>query len=174
MFPEAFATARLTLRPICPDDAQAIFDGYARDAEVTRFLTWRPHSSIRETENYISACMQLPNARIYALVERLAGVMIGAFDLRRTSQTRLEYGCVVARPFWGRGLMTEVVGEVANWALCQPEIWRIGAVADVENAASIRVMEKAGFQREGLLRRWLIHPNVSPEPRDCFSLARTR
>ena len=53
-------------------------------------------------------------------------------------------------------------------------IWRLGAVCDIDNRASARVMEKAGMQREGILRRWMLHPNISAEPRDCFSYATTR
>jgi len=48
------------------------------------------------------------------------------------------------------------------------------AVCDVENIASARVMEKAGLSREGVLRRWLVHPNLGPEPRDCYGYARVR
>jgi [ribosomal protein S5]-alanine N-acetyltransferase len=70
--------------------------------------------------------------------------------------------------------MTEVLTEVMNWALSQLPIFRIGAVCDVENIASARVMEKAGLVREGLLQRWLVHPNISDEPRDRFSYARAR
>ena len=83
-------------------------------------------------------------------------------------------GYVLARPFWGRGLMTEALTEVAHWAMRQEGIWRIGAVCDVDNPASARVMEKSGLVREGVLRRWLIHPNLSPDPRDCYSYALTR
>jgi [ribosomal protein S5]-alanine N-acetyltransferase len=70
--------------------------------------------------------------------------------------------------------MTETLALVAAWAMRQDGIWRIGAVCDVENRASARVMEKAGLEREGILRRWIIHPNVSSEPRDCFSYAMVR
>jgi [ribosomal protein S5]-alanine N-acetyltransferase len=69
--------------------------------------------------------------------------------------------------------MTEVLTEVVNWTLQQPSIFR-SALCDVENISSARVMEKAGLVREGLLRRWLMHPNVSDEPRDCLSYARVR
>jgi RimJ/RimL family protein N-acetyltransferase len=48
--------------------------------------------------------------------------------------------------------MTEALSEVAGWALRQGDIWRIGAVCDVENSASARVMEKSGFEREGVSR----------------------
>jgi [ribosomal protein S5]-alanine N-acetyltransferase len=70
--------------------------------------------------------------------------------------------------------MPEALVEVALWAMRQQGIWRIGAYCDVENRASAHVMEKAGLQREGILRRWIIHPNVSAEPRDCFSYAMVR
>jgi len=174
MFPDAFQTARLTLRPVGADDAQAVFEGYGQDTEVTRYLTWRPHASIRDAESYVQMCVKAENARVYMIVFRDTGEVIGAFDLRRTGPAKLEYGYVLARSFWGRGLMTEALTEVVNWALAQPSIWRIGAVVDVDNAGSIRVMEKAGLQREGVLRRWLVHPNTGDVPRDCIAFAKTR
>jgi [ribosomal protein S5]-alanine N-acetyltransferase len=70
--------------------------------------------------------------------------------------------------------MTEALTEIARWALNRDDIWRIGGVCDVENLASARVMEKVGMMRDGLLRRWIMHPNVSDEPRDCFSFAKIR
>ena len=70
--------------------------------------------------------------------------------------------------------MTEVLSEVADWALRQSSIFRIDAVCDVDNVGSARALEKSGFSREGVLRRWLVHPNVSDEPRDCYSYARVR
>jgi RimJ/RimL family protein N-acetyltransferase len=75
---------------------------------------------------------------------------------------------------WRQGLMTEVLSEVAAWALRQRSIFRIGAVCDVENIGSARVLEKSGFVREGVLRRWLVHPNISDEPRDCYNYSRVR
>ncbi len=80
-------------------------------------------------------------------------------------------GYVLARAYWNRGYMTEAVREVTEWALTQPSILRVWAVCDVENAASVRVLKKAGFQQEGILRRWLIHPDISDEPRDCYCYA---
>jgi [ribosomal protein S5]-alanine N-acetyltransferase len=70
--------------------------------------------------------------------------------------------------------MTEVLTEVVNWTLQQPLAFASGALCDVENIGSARVMEKAGLVRAGLLRRRLMHPNVSDEPRDCLSYARVR
>jgi len=176
MLPDRFETTRLILRPIAPDDAPAIFTGYAQDPEVVRFLIWRPHQDLAETQAYIAGCTAAPadRSRTYALIGRGDGPLLGAFALRRPEPHRLDCGYVLARPYWGHGLMTETLAEIARWAMRQDGIWRIGAVCDTENLASARVMEKAGLEREGLLWRWIIHPNVGSEPRDCFSYAMVR
>ncbi len=176
MLPDVFETARLILRPIGKGDAPAIFTGYAQDPIVVQFLTWRSHRTLSETEDYIARCMAAPpdKTRTYALIGRVENQLLGAFELRRLKPYMLDFGYVLARLYWGRGLMTEALVEVVGWALRHDSIWRIGAVCDIENAASARVMEKAGLQREGTLRRWIIHPNIGAEPRDCFSYAKIR
>jgi [ribosomal protein S5]-alanine N-acetyltransferase len=176
MLPDTFRTARLILRPIAPEDCDPIFATYAQDAEVTRYLVWRPHQKRKETSAYIARCMATPptDARTYVLTDRQQGAVLGAFDLRRPVPHRLEFGYVLGRVWWGQGLMTEALAEIVRWGSEQERVFRIGAVCDVENVASARVMEKAGLAREGLLRRWMIHPNISDEPRDCFSYARAR
>ncbi len=174
MFADGFQTVRLTLRPIIPDDARPIFDGYAQDKEVSRFLTWRPHTELAQTQAYVAHCMAATSFRTYAIVASGSGKVLGAFDLRHTGACRLGCGYVLARSAWGQGLMTEALAEVTGWALRQANIWRIGDVCDVDNIASARVMQKAGLTREGLLRRWGMHPNLSDEPRDCFSFAKVR
>jgi [ribosomal protein S5]-alanine N-acetyltransferase len=176
MLPDRFETVRLILRPIARIDAPAVFAGYAQDPEVVRYLIWRPHRTIADTEAYIAGCLSEPidSSCTYALLDRSDGRLLGALALRRPAPYRLDCGYVLARPFWGRGLMTEALSEVARWAMHADDIWRIGAVCDVKNHASARVMEKAGLVHEGVLRRWLMHPNVSTEPRDCFSYALVR
>lgn len=176
MLPERFETPRLILRPIAPADAPAIFAGYAQDPEVTRYLIWRPHRSLDDTHAFIAgalaACVE--RRRTYVLTERGSGRLVGGFELRRPEPHRLGFGYVLARPYWRCGLMTEILSDVVGWAMRQDGIWRIGDVCDVDNPASARVMEKAGLECEGVLRRWIIHPNLGPEPRDCFSYARVR
>ena len=174
MFPDTLHTARLVLRPVAPVDAGPIFDSYAQDPEVARFLTWRPHARIEETRTYVAACLAASSSRTYVLTEQGSGTLIGALDLRQSTPWRLGFGYVLARSSWRHGLMTEALTTVADWALAQPGIWRIGDVCDVDNLASARVMRKAGFIREGLLARWSMHPNVSDEPRDCLSFAKVK
>jgi [ribosomal protein S5]-alanine N-acetyltransferase len=87
---------------------------------------------------------------------------------------RAELGYVLARPYWNQGLITEALQPIIDWALTQPNIYRVWAVCDYENLASARVMEKVGMTYEGILRRWLIHPNMSNKPRDCFCYAKVK
>ncbi len=173
MFPSTIHTARLLLRPICRADAEPIFLRYTRDPEVSRYLTWQPHTSVAQTGAYIESCLAATTSRTYAMVMPQAQEIVGAFDLRRAAQFKAEYGYVLARSEWGKGLMTEALTAVVAWALAQPDIWRIGGVCDVDNIGSARVMEKSGLAREGILRRWIMHPNISAEPRDCLSYAKT-
>ena len=176
MLPGGFTTPRLILRPIAASDSGPIFMTYARDPEVTRYLTWRPHRTRQDTDAYIADCLMDPpeTERTYAVTGRQDGAVMGAFELRLPEPHRIEFGYVLARRWWGLGLMTEALREAAGWSLAQPPIFRIGSCCDVDNTGSARVMEKAGLVREGTLRRWLVHPNRGAEPRDCFIYGRSR
>jgi len=83
-------------------------------------------------------------------------------------------GYVLARRQWGYGFMAEAVTPVVDLAFTEPSVFRVGAVCDVDNLRSARVLEKAGFEREGILRSWAVHPNISSTPRDCYSYSKTR
>ena len=92
---------------------------------------------------------------------------IGLFEIR-LEDFKAELGYGLGKAFWGKGYTTEAARTVVDWALAQPSIYRVWAVCDVDNIGSRRVMEKIGMQREGILRREIIHPNISAEPRDCY------
>jgi RimJ/RimL family protein N-acetyltransferase len=83
----------------------------------------------------------------------------------------VDLGYVLERASWGKGYMTEAVRFLVDWAVSQPSIYRVWATCDVTNLASAHVLEKVGMQREGVLRRWIMHPNLSEEPRDCYCYA---
>src|SRR5579862_5629684 len=127
MLPERFFTPRLILRPLAPGDAQAIFAGYAQDPEVLRYLGYRPHRLLADAVDYVARCRAIPPAsgRAYALVGRGDGALRGVFELRRPEPHRVDCGYVLAKEWWGQGLMTEALGEVAGWAMAQDAIWRV-------------------------------------------------
>ena len=171
--PETIQTERLILRKPCMEDALAIFEGYAQDPEVTRYLVWKPHRNIRDTEEFLLACGQLWRTGkdfAYSITLKEDDKLIGMFGLHPMN-LKIEVGYALAHPYWGKGYMTEALCAVIDWAFTQPDIFRVQATCDVDNLGSARVMKKAGMEREGLLRRYILHPNVSDEPRDVYLYA---
>jgi RimJ/RimL family protein N-acetyltransferase len=174
--PATIETARLRLRTPTMDDAEAIYTTYARDTEATRYVSFRTHVSPAEAREYVQQCSagwagNGPFTWVIGLRE--GGRLAGMIDIRPQGH-RVEIGYILGREYWGRGYMTEVVRAVSDWALAQPEVHRVWAVCDVDNIASARVMEKAGMEREGRLRRWAVHPNISATPRDFWCYARVK
>ena len=171
--PERFESERLILRKPRIEDTSAIFSSYAQDPEVTRYLTWKPHQNIRETEQFLLACGQLWRTGkdfAYTIILKEDDKLIGMFGLHPMN-LKIEVGYALARPYWGKSYMTEALRAVIAWAFVQPDIFRVQAICDVDNIASARVMEKAGMTREGTLRRYVLHPNISDEPRDAYLYA---
>ncbi len=171
--PEIIETPRLRLRPPVMDDAALIFERYAQDTEVTRYLIWRPHQTVEETRAFLRRCIsewENGSAFQWVLSRKEDGGLVGMAEIRIDGY-KADLGYLLARPHWGRGYMAEAVRAIIDWTLEQKGIYRIWAVCDVENSASVRVLEKVGMRREGVLRRWSIHPNLGDEPRDCYCYA---
>jgi RimJ/RimL family protein N-acetyltransferase len=175
--PDTFTTARLRARVPRVGDAAAAFQAYANDPEVTRFLTWKPHERIETLAVFLlGSIINWENGKgpfNWMLSPLDSDAIIGSIGVT-IADGKAMFGYVLARSHWGRGLMPEALGWLVGWSLAQPEIFRAYAFCDVENAASARVMEKAGMAREGVLRRWHTCPTISPEPRDCVMFAKVR
>ena len=190
--PDTFETPRLRLRGPRMEDAPDIFARYASDPEVTRYLPWRPHKGVEETQTFLSHLFTAMESGetsawvIEALEDRrligLATINVNSAregDFLSSEQEKQQYFKVLiayhlSRSEWGWGYATEASRALMDWALSQPEIVRVWTVVDIDNAASVRVLEKLGMTREGILKRWSIHPNISSEPRDfyCYALVK--
>jgi len=167
--PTELTTERLVLRKPVREDVRVIYDGYARDPEVIRYLAFRGGQTVEDVEKFVERALHGWDAGTmltWAITLKPGGTLIGMIDVRLESHANVGY--VLARDHWNLGYMTEALRAVVRWAIDQPEIFRLWAVCDVENTASARVMEKAGMEREGILRRWMVLPNRSDLPRDCY------
>jgi RimJ/RimL family protein N-acetyltransferase len=175
--PARLQTERLVLREPRETDAALLFKSYTQDIEVARYTVWRPHTTLAETEAFIAQCIRNWTSganKPYVLVPTEEPQQpIGVLEARTLSHI-VDFGYVLSRSYWGRGLMPEAVCALAQSALEVPEVFRIQATCDTENLASARTLEKAGFVREGRLERHTMHPNISPEPRACFMYARCK
>ena len=171
--PERIETERLVLRVPHVDDSLTAFTSWTQDKDVTRYLTWRPHQRIEQTQEFIRSCLSAWEHETrfpYMITLKASNEVIGMIDPRvEGSKVGIGYG--VARAHWGKGYVTEATHAIINWAFQQPSIYRVYATTDIENVASQRVLEKVGMQCEGILRRYIIHPNVSDVPRDSYMYA---
>jgi RimJ/RimL family protein N-acetyltransferase len=174
--PDSLQTARLVLRKPQPDDAPRIFKAYGQDADVTRYLMWRPHESVEDARAAVQRFLSgwSSGTRFcWIILSRDTNEVVGSIAARH-DENGVNLGYLLAREFWGRGLMAEAVSAVTQWAFGDPTVFRVWAVCDVENQASARLLEKTGFVQEGILKKFSLHPNVSAIPRDCYCYAQTR
>lgn len=153
----------------------AIFSAYTQDPRVSRYMVWKPHTSLAETEVFIASCIAAweEGSRLpYVLTEAGTPDAIGMLEARIQGLT-VDLGYVLAPDHWGKGYMPEAAAALATIALASG-YFRVQAFCDVENRPSQRTLEKAGFVREGRLERYMVHPNLSDEPRACFMYGRVR
>ena len=171
--PERIETDRLVLRVPCVDDASVVFAGWAQDKEVNRYLTWHPHQRIEQTKQFVQSCLTAWEQETrfpYMITLKENSEVIGMIE-PRIEGSKVGIGYVAARTHWGKGYVPEATRSIIEWAFQQPSIYRVYATTDVENVASQRVLEKVGMQCEGVLRKYIVHPNISDVPRDSYMYA---
>jgi RimJ/RimL family protein N-acetyltransferase len=128
---------------------------YANNPRIARWLRDRfpcPYT-LSDAEAFLAAVAQQAVRTTFAIAT--PGEAIGGIGLEFASDVHrftAELGYWLGEPFWGRGIMTQAVRHVTAWAFETFELHRIYATAFAGNRASMRVLEKAGFQCEGCLR----------------------
>ena len=174
--PDIIEGPHIFLRRSSVVDAEDIFNNYTQDEVVTQFLPWEPHQDIHTTRRFLQDCNeQWRDGRNFSfgiLLQRTDEV-IGMISMRPKSHN-VDVGYVLARAHWGQGIMTEALTLLSDWCLEQLEIWRVEAYCDVDNRASARVMERAGMEREGRLRRYTRRPAKAAAPKDAYLYSRVK
>jgi RimJ/RimL family protein N-acetyltransferase len=162
LWPRVLDAGPVTLRPPVAADAAWIFRDYAQDPQVTRFLTWAPHTALQDTQDFLTVLLDgwaEGRGSPWIIERRSDGRGLGMIDARRHGPM-VELGYVLAREHWGQGTMTEVVSALSETLLGSGGARRVWAVCDVENHGSARTLEKAGFTREGTLSRYCCRPTT--------------
>jgi RimJ/RimL family protein N-acetyltransferase len=154
-------TARLVLRQLRADDAEALF-AVLSDAELMTWWSSGPHRSLAETGDYVTRnSAEGQDWLCWAITESGDDVALGWVILMDGKPRVGEIGYILRRDRWGAGLAREAVERVIEYGFTDGELRRIFADTDPENAGSIALLERLGFQREGRLRgEWETHIGV--------------
>lgn len=155
-------TERLQLRAQRISDAEAMYEIYS-DAETMKYWSSEPMKGLDEAQKYVAQDLDAVNqgrAVIWSITEKNRDVAIGKCILFQFSESnrRAEVGYVLNRQYWGRGIMSEAMAAVIEYAFGDAGLHRLEADTDPDNAGSLKMLERLGFQREGLFRdRWFVY-----------------
>jgi len=173
--PETIRTERLLLRRPGIDDAPAIFRNWASNPDATRYLSWRTHQSVAETELHVQNTVQWWERGSHVWVITLPPINepVGSIGIR-VRPTEADLGYVLSPDHWGREIMPEAGRAVVGWLFEQPTMQVVWAHLDAENRKSERLLQKLGMTFVERFTGTVLHPNVSEEPRECLKYAVTR
>lgn len=150
-------TPRLTLDRFSPEDAQAMYDGWASDPQVTRFLTWTPHASPALTRQLLEDwCARYAHADYYNWAIRGEGRLIGNISVVETDERsgRAALGYCLSAACWNRGYMTEAARAVVDFLFREVNAHRVEIIHAVKNPGSGAVARKCGLTLEGVRREY--------------------
>lgn len=143
----------VTLRPLRAADAPAWY-GYLRDPRVVQDTSFDIHG-LADVEalvrTLLAGTVHGTDAR-FAIARTSDDLLIGTIGLHDPQQGAMELGYDLARAYWGRGIATQATRRVLAWGFEELDLQRIQATVVEGHSASVRVLEKCGFHKEGVLQ----------------------
>jgi RimJ/RimL family protein N-acetyltransferase len=146
-------TPRLILRTFCNADLEP-FLAYRNDPEVYRYQGWKTPYLRTDAAEFIAqmknAVPGTPGEWYQLAIELKGGGLVGdmAFHLVKSNPRQAYLGYTLSRAAWGQGYASEAAHKTLDYLFRVLDLHRVVADCDVDNAASIRLLEKLGFRRE--------------------------
>jgi RimJ/RimL family protein N-acetyltransferase len=150
----------IVLRPFTEEDVPELVAAL-NDPEISRWT----RIPFPYTDDDARDFLRSKEETAFAIAAKPTGRLLGGIGLRFPSDGVGEIGYWVRRDARGRGVATAALRLLSRWAFGEHRLVRLQLTAEPGNVASCRVAEKAGFHREGLLRRYL---RFEGERRDGF------
>lgn len=148
-------TDRLTLRPFKKEDYTEVYENYGFDKEVHKYISWIPCESLEKSREFVNFNVlqysENPKHYSWAIIyeNRIVG-SIAIFNVEDNDSGELGYS--LGSKWWKKGINTEAVNAVLNYAFKDVGFHRIYASCHEDNIGSKRVMQKVGMSYEGILR----------------------
>ena len=156
---KTYETERLILRPFVERDAKSVFENWASDDEVTKYLTWPTHQNVEASLGYVRYCIQQysnPSCYQWGIEVKNTHKLIGNISVVSFIEELecMELGWVIGKKYWGNGYVPEAATKVLDILFDEVGANCVYARHDVNNSKSGRVMQKIGMKYEGILRQF--------------------
>lgn len=158
-------TERIRLRHLEESDIDSLFEIFS-DAEAMRFFGIVPFAERADAKNYLAeihAGFGKKTLFQWGIALRETDQVIGTSTLFHADEKnrRAELGYALNRQFWGKGLIAEALNSLLTFTFEKLNLHRLEADVDPRNTASVKVLERLGFQKEGFLReRWIVQGEI--------------
>ncbi|WP_432361582.1 GNAT family N-acetyltransferase [Sporosarcina sp. UB5] len=167
-FPE-LETDRLYLVEVKMEHARGVFDNFSNPT-VTQYYGMDPMAELAEAEKMVE---HFRNAFIagrgirWAMIRKEDNRFAGTIGLNNLSKgmKRAEVGFEIHPNFWRTGITSEALKAVLHYSFAEMGLHRMGAVTFLDNVASINLLEKHGFEQEGILRSYMYQNGQSHDAR---------
>ena len=151
-------TERLILRPFVREDAKQVFENWASDPEVTKYLTWPTHENMDVTymviEDWISRYGESTFYQ-WAITFKDSHIPVGSISVVHYNDkvAKMEIGYCIGRNWWHYGITSEALAAVIRFLVTDLGVQRVEACHDPRNPHSGAVMRKCGMHYEGTQRQ---------------------
>ena len=163
----------IVLRPWVEADAQALHRA-CQDAEIARWVDIPQPFRLEDALDFIEDARSMwadGSGAAFAIVDAGDDALLGAVSRYGPDGHHAILGNWVAREARGRGVGTRSLRAVADWTLATTDVVRLECFIVAGNEVSERMTQRAGFQREGVLRSWDL---IRGTPVDCVAYSRIR
>lgn len=157
--------SRIFLRHLEESDIDALFEIFS-DEETMRYWSSPPFQVRSDAANYLADIQKLFQQKTlfqWGISLKENDKIVGTSTLFHLDMRnrRAEIGYILNRKFWKKGFVNEALNSLLKFAFDELYLHRLEADVDPDNTASIRVVEKLGFQKEGFLReRWHVNGRI--------------
>ena len=151
-------TDRLILRRFEKDDANNMFNNYASNPNVTKFLTWQPHKTVKDSENIINIWInEYSNLDFYQWCIELKEIkqIIGSISVVNIwkEMDKCEIGYCLSEEYWHKGITSEALKKIIEFLFNVADAKTIVAKHDVNNINSGLVMKKCGMEFQCIIKK---------------------
>lgn len=155
---QTIETPRLILRRFSEADAQAMFENWASDPEVTKYLTWPTHESVEVSRAVLKDWVEAYERDDYyqwAIELKQLGQPVGSIAVvsNNDSLCLAHVGYCIGRRWWRQGITSEAMQAVMDYLFEEVGMNRVESRHDPRNENSGRVMRKCGMKFEGTHRQ---------------------